>query len=67
MRHLGESLDEAAHFLIDIELDRHKVGAGLIAMDHNGLIAAPFNTEGMFRGWIAADGTLTVGTHRERT
>jgi len=41
------------------------LGAGLIAMDGTGHAAAPFNTDGMFRGWITPEGELSVATHKE--
>lgn len=33
---------------------------GLIALDKNGNFAMPFSTEGMFRGYIKADGTFEI-------
>ena len=33
---------------------------GVIAMDGDGHIAMPFNTAGMYRGWIGADGMATT-------
>lgn len=33
---------------------------GLIALDKQGHMAMPFNTEGMYRGTVAADGTIQV-------
>ena len=45
------------------DLQPHQIGAGLVAVDHTGNIVAPFNTEGMYRGWISDDGELVVGTH----
>ena len=64
MRHLGEDIEAAARFMIETELAPHRIGAGLIAIDHHGRITAPFNTEGMFRGWIGTDGAMVVATHR---
>jgi beta-aspartyl-peptidase (threonine type) len=34
-------------------------------MDAHGNIAMPFNTEGMYRGWINTDGTRGVAIYRE--
>ena len=65
IRHLGETIDEATRFVMDVELAPHRSGAGLIAMDHLGTIVAPFNTAGMFRGWIDTGGAMTVATHRD--
>ena len=64
VRHLGEDLETAARYMIETELAPHRIGAGLIAIDHHGRITAPFNTDGMFRGWITPDGAMTVATHR---
>lgn len=33
---------------------------GLIALDKNGVVAMPFNTPGMWRGWITADGKVST-------
>jgi isoaspartyl peptidase/L-asparaginase-like protein (Ntn-hydrolase superfamily) len=38
---------------------------GLIAIDAKGNLATPFNTPGMFRGWLKADGTLHVAIFEE--
>ncbi len=65
MKYLGEDLETASRFMIEIELAPHRIGAGLIAIDDRGHVSAPFNTEGMFRGWIGPDGEMFVATHRE--
>ena len=41
------------------------IGAGVVAIDARGNVAAPYNTDGMFRGWITQDGELFVATHGE--
>jgi beta-aspartyl-peptidase (threonine type) len=33
---------------------------GVIALDHRGKLATPFNTTGMFRGWVTEDGQIVV-------
>jgi beta-aspartyl-peptidase (threonine type) len=33
---------------------------GLIALDKDGNFALPFNTSGMYRGWVGPDGKITV-------
>jgi beta-aspartyl-peptidase (threonine type) len=63
MRHGGASLEEATRALMDEHIAPHRIGAGLVALDAAGGIAAPFNTLGMARGWIAGDGRLQVATH----
>jgi beta-aspartyl-peptidase (threonine type) len=47
----------------------HRVGelggkGGFIAIDRNGNIAMPFNTEGMFRGVIRENGDVTIDVYR---
>lgn len=39
---------------------------GLIAVDKNGEVVLPFNTEGMYRGYIASDGKYVINIYRER-
>jgi beta-aspartyl-peptidase (threonine type) len=46
-------------------LGSHKIGAGLVACDAQGRVLAPFNTLGMYRGWITPDGAMAVATHTE--
>jgi len=62
--YLEESLEVATGAVIG-QLSPHGIGAGLVAIDAAGNIAAPYNTDGMFRGWISSDGQLTVATHGE--
>ena len=38
---------------------------GLIALDRQGNIAMPFNSEGMYRGYIKADGSLEVLIYKD--
>jgi beta-aspartyl-peptidase (threonine type) len=33
---------------------------GIVALDRSGAIAMPFNTEGMYRGYIDTDGTMNI-------
>ena len=61
----GESVTVAAAKIIHEDLAQHQIGAGLIAVGADGSIALPFNTPGMFRGWVAPDGKIHVATHDE--
>lgn len=63
--HLGESVAAAADHVIMGDLAAYGIGAGVIAIDASGNVSAPFNTEGMFRGWTTADGRMHIGTHAE--
>ena len=35
----------------------------LVAGGADGSIVAPYNTEGMYRGWVTPDGLVHVATH----
>jgi L-asparaginase / beta-aspartyl-peptidase len=63
MRYRRESLDRAA----DQALGRMAAlggAGGLVAIDRRGRVVAPFNTEGMYRGWITRGGRATVAIYR---
>lgn len=60
----GLSLKDASDTVL-AELTAHKIGAGLVAVGANGEIVAPYNSEGMYRGWVTPDGTIHVATHSE--
>jgi L-asparaginase / beta-aspartyl-peptidase len=61
----GQSLEAAARTLVFDTLSSHAIGAGLVALGPQGNPVAPFNTLGMYRGWIDTEGRLTVATHHE--
>jgi beta-aspartyl-peptidase (threonine type) len=65
MAYLGEDLKTATDQVILRDLERHGIGAGAVAVDAQGHAAAPFNTDGMFRGWVTGDGERVVATHME--
>jgi len=54
---------EAATDAVLAELSDHKIGAGLVAVGTDGSIVAPYNTQGMYRGWVTPDGLIHVATH----
>jgi beta-aspartyl-peptidase (threonine type) len=43
---------------------QEKETGGIIAMDAEGHIVMPFNTPGMYRGWVDAEGRVTVDIYR---
>ncbi|MDH6305793.1 beta-aspartyl-peptidase (threonine type) [Parabacteroides sp. PF5-5] len=51
-KYLHESVEESANYIIHQELSPNAGEGGLIAIDKEGNIAMPFNTDGMFRGYI---------------
>jgi beta-aspartyl-peptidase (threonine type) len=61
----GDTLAKAADDVIMKRVPELGGDGGAIAMDAHGNIAMPFNTEGMYRGWINTDGTRGVAIYRE--
>jgi beta-aspartyl-peptidase (threonine type) len=53
----GASLAEAAEEVINKVIPALGGDGGAIALDADGTIVMPFNTTGMYRGWINTDGT----------
>lgn len=60
MRLTGTGLTEAASSVIHGKLTDMGGGGGVIAIDRLGNIAMPFNTKGMYRGYINTSGDLLV-------
>jgi beta-aspartyl-peptidase (threonine type) len=54
MQYAGASLEEAAHHVVHEALPRIDGRGGLVAVDARGNVSMPFNTEGMYRGFIRA-------------
>jgi len=53
----------AAAEVINQEIPSMGGNGGAIAVDADGTIAMPFNTDGMYRGWIGADGVPHVAIY----
>ena len=60
VRLLGMPLAKAAHAVINVDIPKAGGDGGAIALGADGSVAFPFNTEGMYRGWIGADGVPHV-------
>ncbi|GLQ94724.1 isoaspartyl peptidase/L-asparaginase family protein [Dyella acidisoli] len=60
---LDEPVQRAAAEVINQEIPSMGGNGGAIALDSDGNIAMPFNTDGMFRGWIGADGVPHVAIY----
>ncbi len=60
----GATLEQATRAVIDA-MAPHRIGAGLVAIDAAGRVVTPFNTVGMYRGWVTTAGELVVATHDE--
>jgi beta-aspartyl-peptidase (threonine type) len=56
-------LERAAAEVINQEIPALGGNGGAIALDARGHIAMPFNTDGMYRGWIGGDGVPHVAIY----
>jgi L-asparaginase / beta-aspartyl-peptidase len=65
MAYKGLSLKAAADEVVMNKLVKMKGEGGIIALDKQGNIAMPFNSEGMYRGFIKNDGTFEVKIYKE--
>ncbi|MCH1910268.1 isoaspartyl peptidase/L-asparaginase [Stenotrophomonas sp. Y6] len=60
MKYLGETPAQAGDEVIVRRLPAMGGDGGAIVLSADGKAATPFNTEGMYRGWIGADGVPHV-------
>ena len=61
----GESIGMAGDGVINGDIPKAGGDGGAIALDAQGVAAFPFNTGGMYRGWIGADGVPHVAIYRD--
>jgi beta-aspartyl-peptidase (threonine type) len=61
----GMTLQEAADTVVMSKLKKLGGTGGVIGLDGKGNIAMPFNTEGMYRGFIDKDGRLEIQFYRD--
>lgn len=65
MEYKGMSLEEAAKTVVNEKLVRMSGEGGLVAVDSRGNIAMPFNSDGMYRGFMRSDGTSYIGIFKD--
>jgi len=65
MEYKGLSVKDAAEEVVMKKLVERGGEGGLIALDRNGNIAMPFNSEGMYRGYVKADGKSEVMIYKD--
>jgi beta-aspartyl-peptidase (threonine type) len=65
MKYGGRDLATAGREVIHEKLPKLDGQGGLIAVDAAGNMTTPFNTPGMFHGWIKGDGTIRVAIFEE--
>ncbi|HTM28022.1 MAG TPA: isoaspartyl peptidase/L-asparaginase [Rhodanobacter sp.] len=63
MATLGESAQQAGQAVINEEIPQMGGDGGAIILGADGSVSMPFNTEGMYRGWIGADGVPHVAIY----
>jgi beta-aspartyl-peptidase (threonine type) len=63
MEYGGLSLEQACQKVVNEKLVEFGGEGGLIAVDNNGNICLPFNSEGMYRGWAKEDGIIYTKIH----
>ena len=61
----GQSIGRAGEGVINRDIPKAGGDGGAIALDAQGVAAFPFNTGGMYRGWIGADGVPHVAVFRD--
>jgi len=64
-KYKGMTVQQAGDAVIHGELDPVKGDGGAIVLDRKGNFAFPFNTEGMYRGWIGDDGVPHVLIYKD--
>jgi L-asparaginase / beta-aspartyl-peptidase len=64
MEYMNIPLQQAAHDVVMTRLVQQGGDGGIIAMDSQGNYTMPFNSSGMYRGYIGADGRTVVAIFR---
>lgn len=67
MQYLGETASQAGATVINGTVPALGGDGGAIVLGADGQFATPFNTEGMFRGWIGIDGVPHVAVYATDT
>jgi len=64
MQYKGYSVGQAAQEVIDKTYELGGEG-GMITMDNQGHVSMPFSSQGMYRGYITAEGEVTIAIYKE--
>jgi len=65
MEYKGVGVKEAAEDVVMNKLVKLEGEGGVIAIDKVGNIATPFNSAGMYRGYIDVDGNMTIAIYKD--
>lgn len=66
MEYKNLSLAKAANAVIQTMLPKLGGDGGLVAVDKKGNVAMPFNTEGMYRGYVKNNGKIVVAIYKQQ-
>ena len=64
VKYLHEPLEKAANDVVMKELVEQHGEGGIIALDRQGNVATPFNTNGMLHAIVRSDGKITIETYK---
>jgi len=64
-KYRGMTVEAAGNEVINRKLKENNGDGGAIILDGKGNFSMPFNTEGMYRGWIGADGVPHVLIYKD--
>jgi len=67
MRYQGQTPEQAGKGVINDTIPQMGGDGGAIVLSADGKAATPFNTQGMYRGWIGADGVPHVAIFANET
>ena len=65
MEYKNMTVEAAGNFVINEKLAKAKGDGGAIILDKYGNVAMPFNSAGMYRGYIKSDGSKEVKIYKE--
>ena len=65
MEYKGLTLKEATHEVIQNKLTQLGGDGGIVALDHQGNVSMEFNTPGMYRASMNAEGELYIGLYKD--
>ncbi|MCU1244249.1 MAG: isoaspartyl peptidase [Acidobacteria bacterium] len=65
MKYRGMTVQQAGDEVVNKKLKQAGGEGGVIILDRNGNFATPFNSEGMYRGWIGTDGVPHVLIYKD--
>ena len=65
VKYKGMSVQQAGDEVIHKKLEPVHGDGGAIVLDRNGNFSMPFNSEGMYRGWIGPDGVAHVLIYKD--